>query len=235
MAYQNNGYNGSYRGNGSQGRNYNNGNNGYNNSNGQQKAKNPQRAIFEIKGSICKTREGGLFTNSRNGSSVFFNLMVGNRKATGNVDQNGQPIYEQVKEFYRVCASGQIMNNLVNSVNVPYTSLLVRGNILNVKTQDGRNEMMLFVREFNIEKVPSGNNGSWQNGGGQGYQAPQRNYNAPPAQNNYRQAPQNNQHPQQQAPKPQPSYNYEDRPHNNNFEPNPPAQEEPEYDTDIPF
>ena len=248
MAYQNN-YNGggSYRGNGSNVRG-NAGNSGYNNSNGQTKRPS-QYAMFEIKGSICKTKDGGLFTNSRNGKMVFFNLMVGNRKNTGNVDQNGAPIYEEVKEFYRICVSGQTMNNITNSVNVPYTTLSVKGNILNIKTQDGRSELMLFGREFNIEKVPNGNGGQKNvtNSGNYGRKNVTNNggYNQNNATNGYNnrsytsQQQQVNQNGQGQAPQ-QTVYDYENRPQNRQDTPNQFASQqqvnEQSFDeNDIPF
>lgn len=243
MAYQNNYNGGSYRGNGSNGRNGNGNNGGYNNSNGQQK-KSFQHATFEIRGGICKTREGGLFTNSRSGKMVFFNLMVGNRKNTGNVDQQGNPIYEEVREFYRVCVSGQVMNDITSSVNVPYTSITVKGNIINVKTQDGRSEMMLFGREFNIEKVPNGNGGQKNvtNNGNYSRKNVTNNggYNQNNATNGYNnrsyvpQQQQVNQNGQGQAPQ-QPVYDYENRPQNRqDFAPQP--QNDQGFDEgDIPF
>lgn len=249
MAYQNN-YNGNGNGNYSSQRGgyngseynqnrYNNQNGGYRNQ-GQQPVNQgkpkyiPPHASFEIKGIICNSRNGGLFSTTSSGKTVYFSLLVGLKKPNGQVDQNGRPMYDEEKTFYRIMASNGLTERLTTEVTVPYTTLTVVGRIVTSRKQDGTSDFMFFANDFKIDKVPQ-SKGVRANNGGYNRNNYQRATGYAQNQNgNQRPARQENQVAQSQQQTP--SYSYEQRPQNG-LPPAEPQYNEEEFvpENEIPF
>ena len=231
----NNSRGGSYNG---QRNGYQNSRANYNNGNGQQEQQNDKKfgAKFRLRGIVCtdkQTGEGFTRINTRNGSPMCaVNVMIAKYQNTGDRDRDGNPVWKENTEFFRLVAFGNVAETAMGMIKAKST-MEFTGEIRMQKGENGFSSPSFIIEKVDMIKEYSGSNSNNQNGNASRNDGQRNNY-----QNNGYQRTNGNAG----------GYNYDDRPNNYSqrssysrpSSPQPPVEPEDDYahgddGNDIPF
>jgi hypothetical protein len=216
---------------------YQNSRGNYNNTNGQQEQQNEKKfgAKFRLRGIVCtdkQTGEGFTRINTKNGSAMCsVNVMIAKYQNTGDRDRDGNPVWKENTEFFRLIAFGPVAETVMGMAKAKST-MEFTGEIRMQKGENGFSNPSFVIEKIDMIKEYSGSNSNNQGGNYQRNNGQREGY-----RNNGYQKTNGNAG----------GYNYEDRPNNysqrssyNTQQNN--VHEEPENDyapgdndNDIPF
>jgi hypothetical protein len=225
--------------------NYNGNRNGYQNSranysggNDNQEKQNDKKfgAKFKVRGIVCtdkQTGEGFSRINTRNGSAMCsVNIMIAKYQNTGDRDRDGNTVWKENAEFFRLVAFGPVAETVMSMVKAK-SIMEFTGDIRMQKAENGFSSPSFVIEKVDMVKEYSGSNSGVQNSGYQRNDNQRNGY-----QNNGYQRTNGNSG----------GYNYDDRPNNYSqrgssarpSNPQPPVEPENDYapgddGNDIPF
>lgn len=210
--------------------NYNNGQNG-----SQQEQQNEKKfgAKFRLRGIVCTDKnsgEGFARINTKNGTPMCsVSVMISKYQNTGDRDRDGNTVWKENSEFFRLVAFGKTAEDVMGTVKAKSIMEFI-GEIRMQKTENGFSNPSFVIESVNMVREFSGSNSNNQNNGSS-YQRT----------NGQRQDYQNGGYQRQNNG----GYSYDDRPNNYSQRSTvrqQPAQEEPVNDyaepsdgSDIPF
>ncbi len=161
--------NGNY---GNQRGNYRNSKGNYGNrSNGQNEQQNERKfsAKFRIRGIVCTDKQtGNGFTkiNTRSGASMCsVNLMISKHQKTGDIDRDGNPVWKENNEFFRLIAFGKEADEVMGIVK-PRSIMDFTGEIRMQKSENGFDSPSFVIEKADMVREFSGSNSNQNNGNG---------------------------------------------------------------------